>query len=246
MTYFTPKYILTAVGDNPIIKLEFEWFDWKASELFEYDPSELLERLSVATPRAKIATAIGMYEWILWALKTDNIKLDQISYDLVEAGWCANISPSYMEYFEISRKEWVGQIRGPLWCATTWLVPMFFYKEEGEEELESGISYLSALAFHVVPNKDIFQKWLDQLIDRLILSYTDSPQDIFYDLFEEEDKGGDLVSKEVLDPFFTYQPNDVSKLIQQYLNDVDYKNNELLNSPETMLEKGFKGTPYIL
>jgi len=43
---------------------------------------------------------------------------------------------------------------------------------------------------------------------------------------------------------FDYRTADNTSIINGYLSGLDYRNNQFLSSPETMIEEGFKGTPY--
>jgi hypothetical protein len=244
VAYTIPRYIATADIDTR--ELRFRWDDWKASGDFEYIPDRVVDTLMGVTLRARIAAAIGMYEWIIWRFYS--VLDDPTPFLLAEAAWCANVRRDYMEYTELDRYEWLGPVRGPLWCAVTWLLPMIFFSDEDPTESESGLAYLSSLAVHVVPVPTVFEEWLDACTKRLVALYPAPEEDPFEDLFgqREEERRGALVAREVLDPDFDYRPEMARQLMSIYLRDVDHTRNPYLHSPEEMVSRSFKGIPYHL
>lgn len=226
-------------------ELRYRWDDMRASEDFVRPaPDGLLTRLAPVSLRAKLAVAIGMYEWIVY--RYQGLTSDSLPFDLAEGAWCANVNRTYMEYLELARRDWLGPIRGPIWCAVTWLLPALYFSDDEPEEWESGALYLSRLALHVVPDPDAFERWLDVTVARVASLYTVAPPDKFEDLFgeREEDRRGPLVAREVLDPAFPYREEDSERLVADFLATVDYRTNRLLRSPGEMVQCDFRGVPY--
>lgn len=242
MPFWKPPQVMKANIDTQ--DLRFTWDDWKAEDLYEYDSSEIAEKLMRLTIRAQIAVGIGIYEWIMWRLQGSSET--DVPKEVAEAAWCGMVDPKYMKYVELPRREWMGPVYGPLWCAVTWMVPMVFYEEMGEDELASGLEYLPRLAIHVVPEPKLFEDWLHKVADRLLQHYEAEEEDPFDDLFGDEDHAGDVVPREALDPDFDFKPEDAESLMQAYLASVDYDANRFLNTPREMLAGGFDGTPYRL
>ncbi len=242
MPFWRPPHILKAkLGSQD---LRFTWDDWKAEDLYEYDSSEIAQKLMRLTIRAQIAIGIGIYEWIMWRLQ-DASETD-VPRHLAEAARCGMVDPRYMKYVELPRREWMGPVHGPLWCAVTWMVPMVFHEEMGEVELESGLEYLPSLAMHVVPEPELFENWLHVIADRLLQHYEAEEADPFEDLFGDEDRAGKVVPREALDPDFDFRPEDGDSLMEAYLKSVDHQGNPFLRSPQEMLAEGFDKTPYRL
>jgi hypothetical protein len=244
LAYSIPDYLL-AVGFEDA-RLRYRWDDWRASMDFTYDSSDIFGRLAGVSMHAKLAVGIGIYEWIAWRFRI--VSEDPVPLQIAEAAWCANINRKYMEYVELPRSEWLGIVRGPLWCGITWLVPMVFSGDSDPEECESGLAYLPRLAMHVVPKPDLFEQWLDKAIERVIKFHSLAPEDPFEDLFSEheEERRGPLVAREVLNPGFNYSPEMDTRLISYFLRSRDYQRNPFLHSPEQMLNDGFRGNPYVL
>jgi len=244
MPYSIPPYIVATSLDSPV--LNYVWDDTRVDEDFLYNPENLIGRMAQVGLHAKIALGIGIYEWIVFRFRI--VSDDPLPFQLAEGAWCANIHRSYMEYFELDRDEWLGPVRGPLWCAATWLLPMIYFSDDAPEEWESSLAFLSSLAIHVVPIPSVFESWMDKCVDRMIEFYTMRKPDPFEDLFgeKEEERRGEYVSQEVLDPNFEYKLEMGKELLSKFLLNVNYKQNPLLSSPEEMIQKGFKGIPYRL
>jgi len=226
MAYSVPPYLAAAKLDDPTLR--YVWDDTRASQDFQYSSDWVVEALAPTTLRARIAAGLGIYEWI--ACRFRSVSPDPLPFQVVEAGWCANAQRGYMRYFELERGEWLGPIRGPLWCATTWLLPLIFFSDEKPAEWRSGIRYLTSLAMHILPETTAFEDWLRACIGRMTTLFLQPPQDPFEDLFREreEERRGALVSKEVLDPRFDYRPEMAPTLVARYLRSADFQLNPFL------------------
>lgn len=244
MTYSVPSYIHAANVDVPTLR--YVWDDTRASQDFRISGDDVPRAAAPLTLHAKIALGIGIYEWIVW--RFDKVCADRLPIQVAQAAWCANVDRRYMEYFELDREEWLGPVRGPLWCAITWLLPMIHFSDDDPVQWESGLSYLPALARHVLPTTTAFESWLQVCLNRLAEFYPQAQPDPFDDLFgeREEQRRGPLVAREALDPGFQYRPMMAVSLLADYLRSVDYGRNPLLRSPVQMREAGFEGTPYDL
>jgi hypothetical protein len=240
MSYSIPPYIAAAGIEDS--ELRYEWDDTKPKNYYIYGSDEVLERLKGVTLRAKIAAAIGIYEWIIW--RFHSLSDDAIPFQVAEASWCACIHPSYMRYFELDRKKWLGPVRGPLWCAITILSSMIFFCDE-EEEPAARVAFLSSLAIHVLSERQQFENWRNICVDRFLALYAAKREDPFDNLFDPERERGPLISREVLDPNFDYKPELAKESLARFLRGVDYRQNPFLQSPEEMKNENFKGTPYV-
>lgn len=229
MTYSIPPYIAAAKIDDPVLR--YVWDDTRASRDFQYSADWVLEAISPTTLRGKIAIGLGIYEWI--ACRFKSVNPDPLPFQVVEAGWCANAHRDYMRYFELNRGEWLGPIRGPLWCSTTWLLPTIFFSDEKPAEWQSGVGYLTRMAVHVLPDVTAFENWLKACIARITTLYVPAPVDPFEDLFREreEERRGALISKEALDPQIDYQLEWAPDLIARYIRTADFAGNPFLRKP---------------
>jgi hypothetical protein len=244
MPYQIPPYIAAARVDSPTIR--YVWDDWRASEDFQTSADTVIERVKHACVRSQVAIVIGMYEWTLGRFRT--LSDDPTPFQIAEAAWCGNIDRRYMEYWEFDRKRWIGPIRGPLWCAMTWLIPAVLAGEDEPEELESGVSYLYRLAMHILPAQHHFVDWLEPTLSRMTELFPAGPEDPLEDLFKEreEERRGLLIPREALDPSVPFESSMTNALIDQFLRGVDYRTNPFLKDPAKLQKEGFQGIPYEL
>src|SRR3569833_244551 len=237
-----PPYIAAAAIDDPVLR--FVWDDTRATDDVRNVSDELIARVAPLTMRAKIALGIGIYQWIIW--RFEPMLTEPLPFQLEEAAWCANVDQHYMEYFEIERENWLGPVRGPLWCAITWLLPMIYFGDERPEEWRAGLSLLPNMALHVRTRKTPFEMWLNTCVERLLNLYTESAPDPFEDLFgeQQEQRRGPLIAPEAIDPGFDYRPEQTPVLLARYLQNVAQRGNPLLRTSDEMRMAGFGGIPY--
>lgn len=225
MLYKIPDYIAAAQIADPVI--QYTWDDWHPRKAYGRRSDEVIDRLAKVTVRAKIATAIGIYEWIVY--RYENLLNDSTCKQFAKAAWCGNISMKYMNYVELDEldpDEWLGPIRGVLRSATTILNELLFlWQDDVEPALHT--AFLSGLAIHVLPDPTPFLSWQNVIIKRMNLLYT-APEEDPFDNFFEEDRGGALVPREALDPKFPFNPKLTASLIKSFLSSVDFRSNLFL------------------
>lgn len=212
-----PIAAIAASGVDDAV-LRYVWDDTRASEDFRSSAADVLERAVTLTLRARIALGIGLYEWIVFRFSA--VSSDPLPHQVAEAAWCACASRENMDYVEFERAEWLGPVRGPLWCATTWLLSMVFFSDEANDEWEAGIDYLTRLARHVMTDTAPLQAWLDKVLPRLQAAHPAQPDDPFDDLFNEheERRRGPPVPRETIDPDRTVTADAAPGLIQRLLD----------------------------
>jgi len=211
-----------------------------------YDMDWVLDRMQDTSPRARLVCAIGISEWIVWRMRP--LEPDPFPLQLLEAAWCASIDHRYMRYNELLIEAWSGPVSQPLWYVQAWLTPLARADEADWDEWVPTLEMLTTLAMHVLPDPPAFEAWLRTIMERLVLYHPVVEDDPFTDLFgEDEDaRRGTLISAEVLDPNAQYDPSNARAAMARFLQSVDRTNNELLSTPEFMLQEGFTGIPYTL
>jgi hypothetical protein len=240
MAYTKPVYIGPEIADP---NLSYIWDDTRTGEDFEHDGEWLPKRLQDVWLTARIALGIGIYEWIVWRFQP--LAPDPEPLQLAEAAWCATVHPAYMEFANFDRYSWTGPIRGPLWCAQTWLVPMARCVSNSLDECDSGLDFLYCLAMHVLPSTTAFESWLGGCIDRLLELYKAPEEDPFANLFADPAEGrGPLVAPPLLDLAEPFDPSGARVYMSRFLASAEHARNPFLVSSEEMLESGFGGRPY--
>lgn len=229
MSYSFPDYLVrTRIDQQPV---SFEWDDSKYPEK-QYDSGWIINALATTTLRARIVVGLGAYEWIVFRFR--NFSKDSAPIQIAEACWAATIHRRYLSYWEFPRSEWVGNVKGPLWCAMTWVQPMVLTGDNNPWDCEEGLSYLSRLAMHVLPEPERFENWLKEVIKRVVHFYSAPPEDPLEDLFSEreEQRRGPLIAREVLDPAFEYKPDAAERLTKTYLSGLGKQKNPYLCLPQ--------------
>lgn len=241
MAYTIPPYLIDQdIGDS---NLQYVWDDTRTSEDFEYNGDWIVDRMKGVHLTGQIALGIGMYEWIVWRFQP--LTSDLEPRQLAEAAWCATVHPAYIEFASFDRHQWRGPIRGPLWCAQTWLVPMARSDLENPEECEDGLEYLYSLAMHVLPTTTAFESWLNGCIERITDLYAAPKEDPFSNLFSDPvERRGPLVAPALLDLSKPFVPSQARSYMSRFLAAVQHSANPFLVSPQEMLDEGFSGTPY--
>lgn len=254
-----PSYILKANVDSH--NINYLWDDSLIDETLQYDYAQhIISKIDKISLRAKIILGIGVYEWILGRL--GEFASNPIPFQVWEVALCANIDKNYATYMEFEREDYIGPIEGALWCGFTSIIPMLYVsdnitdldnidKYDDEDSLvyggnhgaaDLGLVQNIALVLHILPQNKIplFKSWLDGATNRLIKHYTMPKDDPFANLFgykDDKDWLGDYVAREVLDLDYPYHPKDAVKLCDQFLQQVDYRNNPLLVPPQQLTGK---------
>lgn len=256
MEYQLPHYILQASLNNPVI--DYFWDDTNIDQKLDYNyASAFITKLEPCTLRAKIGLSIGAFEWVLGRFYQLNDKA--VFYQLAQAAWCANIDKRYLKYIELDNREYRGSVDYALWLAyaalfpvllvsenisdpkdkDNYVDPLFMYDKEGWQD---SLSTLLAIVKYILPNDKLplLESWLNQVIDRFVIFYTAQKEDPFANIFGHKDDKewlGDYVAREVLDLDYPYDPQDAVTLCDQFLQQVDYRNNPLLVPPEQLTGK---------
>jgi hypothetical protein len=234
-----PPYIAGAAITDPAIR--YRWHDWDAFRYCEPIDEEFVKRYAKVTPAAVIALTIAEAEWLMFRFESLSPGPTQLLY--LESAWCANVDREYSWPIELPKAEWQGPIRRPMLVGTI-LVNHLLYEAEDIADTLQHPSLMSNLVEHVLPDRAPFRQWRDRCVERLVQSYTETPQDPFDDLFDEHPPGRVFVPREVFDPDFEFRREMARPLVDRFLRNVDWSANRFLSPPEEMYRAGFKGTPY--
>lgn len=244
--------------------IDYTWDDTKPEEILDYDyANTIFDKIETISWRSKAILLTGIYEWIYSRLSYYH--KNDIFYQMIDAAYTATINHFYLisiydlDSLDNVRNNFIGPIEGVLWCAGYSSLLSCFYINDGSIDLESSASedhgdsytiykidddliYNIALAQHILPLeiRPLFEGWLEGVINRLIKYYVMPKKDPLDNLFGYKDNKnwlGDYVSREVLDLDYPYNLQDAVKLCNQFLQQVDYRNNPLLVPPEQLTGK---------
>jgi hypothetical protein len=231
MSYALPHYVASQAF--PAAPLRYVWDDTRASEDFRYGPPPVLDRLQDVSLRGQAGLAVALYEWILG--RFDGYIDSPEPFQVAEALWCAVADHRYALYWEYPREEWMGPVRGPLWCGMTWLFPAVLSVDDAAAQCHDGLVYLTRLALHVLPRREAFERWLQACVDRLSTHHRATPDDPFDDLFNRrfEQRRGLPVARETFDLDRAYDTLEASAFMSRFLAQAQASGNPLLQPAAT-------------
>jgi hypothetical protein len=228
--------------------IRYLWSDTRADDDFAFPLEEaeaMVSRAEAASLRARLALCTALFELI--AMRFENLDPDPYPAQFLEAAWTSLADHRYAHYDERLRSEWLGPIRGPLWCGFTCLGPALHFSDDFEIEWQSALVDLIRLAYHVIPASQQLAEWLDGSMDR-ILEYhpavIDSPLDDLFGHYAEW-RRGPYIASTCFDLTQPYTPAHAHALMLQHLRRVQWDANPLLKSPEELAEEGLPGRPYM-
>jgi hypothetical protein len=226
--------------------LRYLWDDARVDEDFAGDAEAVLEAADSLSVRARMALAVGLYEWVLW--RYEGLHTHEEPLQILQAAWCATVDPRYLLFFELTREDWPGPVAGPLWCAFTYLQHGLANGHADADALDEAIEFLVLLAVHVLPAPAPLQHWLQQVLQRLAREFPPLPEDPFSDLFEQRvgEQLGPLVGRDRLDPQASGDAGQDLHFLEQVLQQAQAADNPFMATPDDLEELGFEGVPYDL
>lgn len=211
--------------------IHFRWDEWNTEMSDEPVDEELANRFKNLSYRANVVFTIVSADWIL--TRFTPLVDDTTPRQCLEAAWAQQIDFRYSWDWELD-EEWTGPIKGPIRLAfdkVTWAVQ----EVRDYRDPSWAAASIAKLAEYVLRDPTPYVRWRAQIVSRLEGMYQ----------LDADDPLGDVVPPQALDPDFSYDPGEAEKLMNNLLSALDYRTNSLLNSPETMLELDFEGTPYV-
>lgn len=233
----TPSYITAA--KVRVDEIRYLWDDF-GDQLEGPLDEDFVARLEAMTERATLAFMCASLEWLVERLA--HLCGSDGPGDYAEAAWAMTVDLRYrgLSWLEYEHEdEWIGPVRTPLREGIRWL-------EIGMEERISQANHpatyavlLSNLVDYVMPDPEPHRQWREQVLARLSESFP----------LTVEDREGDVVPREMLDPEVAIAAGQTEELINGYLYHLDHRRNPFLRSPELMVKgndefEPYEGTPY--
>ena len=231
-------------GDADLRVLRFLWDDARVHNDFTADASSVLTAARTMAVRGRLALLLGLTEWIVW--RFDGLHRRREPGQITEAAWCGTVDPRYFKFFELTREDWVGPVDGPLWCAVTFLEDGFRESYAVEADTFRAIGFVYRLAFHIIPDRAPFDRWMSMILDRFTTAYPLKPDDPIADLFDRRiaERLGPLIGREALDPT---RPIDVARdraFLVNVMRQTRAEANPFLATESDLRERRFVGVPY--
>lgn len=239
-----PPYIEKAkFAGQPV---DFEWVEEDKTDYYNRISRQLTNKIMALSPRARLALAAGMAEWVVWRL------VGLIDYrdvaDFVEACWASLIDERYTIEWTRQGKDLLGPILGPQWIAARSLDSVMLDTWRRRSTIRN-CQYLAFICQHVWKRRKVFKEWMLFAFDRLADLYPISQ--VTRDYYAMRGRTGDepfdfgaVVPREALDPDYDFNPEATPELLDAFLQGLIPDTNRFLRTPQQMIELGFEGTPY--
>lgn len=233
------------------VDLSYEWNDSIEEKITEGYNKKLIDLLQEMNYKAIFGLGIAVSELIFWRLSKWRKVIEGRDVDthllFTEAHWLGLIDKCYMLNWNYSAEYIDGnKIESLLWFITRQFVFVRHFYKTNDERIYVEISRFIMLARHISPDKVFFGNWLNSCIKRLIELFPNQQLDENDNVREEYDSAQDAFIPRAFffEPSFDYKVANLNEIKEKLLNDANYLNNRFLNPPETMINEGFKGTPY--
>lgn len=253
MNFTIPQIIKKTEIDKLPLNLNWKKADFDRYIKLCYKNQYLEEQLSEISYKAAIGLATSLTEWIFWRL--NKIQGIEILVPIINALWASVIDPAYLKTFYFQYAHELEELEEPETIEVNLLILSFLLEQYTDSKYKRSfingcLVNLITFTQSLLPDKKIFNNWLFQTMDRLINTFPFSDQNendihsyFVYDLSNDKP----LPREFFFDDLFIYKEPVAKELLNKYLNNLDYKTNYYLSSPEEMLLKNFNGkTPYMI
>ncbi len=245
--FFVPPHIAaTGICGEPV---DFDWDEDDTLQYYDRSSKQLSDRILPLSPRAQLALAAGIAEWVVWRLyglaDFDDVR------QFVEAVWAGVADYRYViEWTRPQNRELTGPVLEPQWIAARLLDEVLL---TGMRRAPTRIETMN-LAFlgqHVVKANHAYKTWLEEVTKRLakLSPVSDYTREYFKTLRHTQEERqafewGAPVARAVMDTTSDYDDSRTAELIDAYLRQLDPSANRFLNTREQLLGAGFDGEPY--
>ncbi len=237
-------------------KLDYKWNSSIEDRMTEKVSDKLFDAVCPLNHKAQMGIALAMTEFIYWRLhkfcEKENIDLT-IPFSFVEAAWPGIIDKQYAislppRIFEETGNVKIGAVIENTdaflsYVATGYLNGSYFAYES--------VPSIIALARHIAPDKDWFDKWSTDIFSRALKLFPAqyNVDDIIFErptykkMMYDSSNEPPIPREFFFESGFDYKTADITALNQVYLKNLDL-DNPFLNPTQKMIENGFQGTPY--
>ena len=168
----------------------------------------------------------------------------------IESLWAGTIDPFYLSTFRFDFEHFSEDGSSTPYSAC-WFILFNMARDyiKGSGCVQRYLVNLSMLACHLMSNKRQFDSWFTEVVRKTTEIFPYIRDFEFVDNDEVKYDYSDVVPvprEFFFDPEFQYSEETAKPLLNKFLQSLDYNNNPWLCTPERMLEKGFKGTPYTI
>lgn len=248
-----PKLFITT-GYIESKDVNFKWNKRIEYQIDEVGNSRLFELAIQMNQKATLGLATALSEWIIWHLTEERIRLDptkkpEFFFYLAQSHWLGLIDKYYTKDIGANNKYPNESFEVIFWNTIRYMRNVRQSYLYNDYDIYHSIDNFMLLTRQIVPEefKPLFDEWLTTTLEKSIQLFPAT-----YDIGEMIDKDPTYdasiepyVPRDFyFDPDFDYHSADLVKTQNDLLKNANWELNIFLNSPDEMLEEGFKGTPY--
>ena len=213
--------------------ISYKWEPMLHMELAEKPPRNVKNAVEDVACNATFTFALGVAEWLWWRLSRLTTRVDARLY--IEALWAASVDRRYLKK---KRPEQAGDrsdpANGALCGAEVLLSVATTDARMNHPDRGKSFAKLTTVVRYTMPDTKPFDAWLKTTLDRFAKAFP----------YDAAKPGGPIVPRVFLDPDVPIDMKAISKLLDEQLQAIDYKNNPFLATPDELKAAGFEGTPY--
>lgn len=236
--------------------LNFKWNAKISLKIFpKSENDKFIDIINKISHKAKIGLAAALGEWVIWQMYQHKINQNESmdkEFKILETYWAGAIDKYYFNNKQYGlNNEDNSKMNETLYITLASMKYLQISYIKSSYFVGLGFAPLVNLINYITPNKILFENWLSDSLKRLVRTFPAVYDPSTLNNFDYEDEKYDStpefpVPREFFfQPDFDYQTADIPQLLNNFLSQLDYNNNEFLSKPEEMLEKGFAGTPYV-
>lgn len=236
-------------------KLGFKWNSNIEDKITTVPPQKIADAVVKLNHKAMMGLTVALSELAFWRLhhfyEKDGENLSDY-IDFVEAAWASLIDKRYLSV-EVSAFEYDGGKAEEVIFTVDWLFRAIANGYiRGSYFMQQGVANIAAIVRLISPQPELFDAWLIGCLEKSI-EFFPTQYDVSklalkratYRAQRFDSSSEPSIPREFyFAPEFDYKSADIAGLNQAYLEQLDYKVNPYLNSPEVMKESGFIGAPY--
>jgi len=233
-------------------------FDWNRDLATDFSSilltnNRLLNVLIRIGYKAVMGVAAALTELIQLRSKNScpHIDVTQEFAPKIDALWAAAIDPLYLKSSDFEYR-YIDENGVKSVFSSNWFILGYIAGGYADSSyyIHPFLVNLPMLARHLMPDRNLFDKWFTETIRKTaetfpcLYSYSDlnwkEDKNAVYDCSDD----APVPREFFFDPEFVYSKEAAKPLLNTFLQSLDYNNNPWLCTPEEMMAKGFKGTPY--
>lgn len=247
--YTTPQIILNSGTGKHLF--DYEWNGRIAVDLagegiynqYQHLQEGIQKEINLCSYKASLSLTTAVMEWILYLFENKaDISDAELRLNALRAG---SVDRFYIKTLVFDGDYSNDVIQGPLWVLLQLTERISRRYVNQWIEMRDFLFHFIVLAKHIYKKNKVFENWLSDALQKTAETFPwktneEDPKAAKYDASNDP-----LVPRNFFfDACFKYDEASAKQEINDFLQGLDFNKNPYLRTPEEMMAKGFKGTPY--